>query len=309
MGTASVISRIRNLTSVILLIATTQSHAIRDLDHRVIYGEDDRKDVYQTLDQNMVTIAASTALVAYGFELKSKSEGGFKLNTSHYGEENGLCNDEAFYAQPMAGFCSAFLVAEDVLVTAGHCISTVSECKEAAFVFGFDMANKDDAITEFSEDNVYRCKEIINQRLDLTAEDGGEETDDGLKLDYAVLRLDRKVVGRTPLKLRRSGDLQLGEKITVIGHPVGLPTKVSGGAAVRSFDKGFFVANLDTYGGNSGSAVVNDVTGEVEGILVRGAPDFVMDTRRQCTLSNVCSDTGCRGEDVTSISHILQYLP
>ncbi|WP_420540401.1 S46 family peptidase (plasmid) [Paenibacillus polymyxa] len=43
------------------------------------------------------------------------------------------------------------------------------------------------------------------------------------------------------------------------------------GAAVRDNPpNAFFVANLDTYGGNSGSPVFNSDTHEVEGILVRG---------------------------------------
>ncbi|MEK7233144.1 MAG: S46 family peptidase [Elusimicrobiota bacterium] len=46
---------------------------------------------------------------------------------------------------------------------------------------------------------------------------------------------------------------------------------------VHSSNPGFFVANLDTYGGNSGSAVFNVETNLVEGILLRSesrpAPD------------------------------------
>ena len=37
----------------------------------------------------------------------------------------------------------------------------------------------------------------------------------------------------------------------------------------------WFMANLDSFEGNSGSAVFNELTGEVEGILVRGKPDSI----------------------------------
>jgi hypothetical protein len=74
--------------------------------------------------------------------------------------------------------------------------------------------------------------------------------------------------------------------------------KVAAGAAVRdNTPSAFFVANLDTYGGNSGSPVFNSVTHEVEGILVRGEADFVQ--QGNCRVSLVCPSTGCRGEDVT----------
>jgi Peptidase S46 len=84
----------------------------------------------------------------------------------------------------------------------------------------------------------------------------------------------------------------------VIGHPCGLPQKYAPRARVRdNTPDTFFVANLDTYGGNSGSPVFNSSSNAVEGILVRGENDFV--SRGSCYVSMVCPTTGCRGEDVT----------
>ena len=69
----------------------------------------------------------------------------------------------------------------------------------------------------------------------------------------------------------------------------------------------FFVANLDTYGGNSGSPVFNAASYKVEGILVRGENDFV--TNGTCYVSLVCPTTGCRGEDVTRATVWAAKLP
>jgi len=87
-----------------------------------------------------------------------------------------------------------------------------------------------------------------------------------------------------------------------------LPVKLSGGAAVRNLmgEVGYFTANLDTYGGNSGSAVFNNVTGEIEGVLVRGETDFVR--QGNCRISYVCENNGCRGEDVTKASYVKQKI-
>lgn len=75
----------------------------------------------------------------------------------------------------------------------------------------------------------------------------------------------------------------------------------AGGAQVRNnTNDSYFVANLDIYGGNSGSSVLNAATGRVEGILVRGEADFVHNGG--CYVSAVCPTTGCRGEDVTRTS-------
>ena len=99
----------------------------------------------------------------------------------------------------------------------------------------------------------------------------------------------------------------MGEALTVIGYPSGLPLKVASGGRVRTVKSEYYVTNLDTYGGNSGSAVFNSTSGEVEGILVRGENDFV--SQNGCVVSNRCTFEGCRGEDVTKISEVLSFVP
>ena len=95
----------------------------------------------------------------------------------------------------------------------------------------------------------------------------------------------------------------------VIGHPSGLPTKISDGAIVReNANKVFFQSTLDTFGGNSGSAVFDAKTGLVEGILVRGERDYVQDPVMNCSRPKVCKVTECRGEDVTRITNIKQLM-
>jgi hypothetical protein len=69
----------------------------------------------------------------------------------------------------------------------------------------------------------------------------------------------------------------------------------------------FFVANLDTYGGNSGSPVFNSNTREVEGVLVRGETDFA--TQGGCQVSLVCPTSGCRGEDCTRTTEFANLVP
>jgi hypothetical protein len=95
--------------------------------------------------------------------------------------------------------------------------------------------------------------------------------------------------------------------LVVVGHPSGLAVKIAAGATVRSnLESAYFVANLDTYGGNSGSAVFNEQTGLIEGILVRGETDFKY--KNGCYVSNICDVDGCRGEDVTRVSEILSHV-
>ena len=126
------------------------------------------------------------------------------------------------------------------------------------------------------------------------------------------MRLDRDVVGVTPLAIRKSGQIPNKEDVYVVGHPQGLPLKFADGAFVRSNqDPLFFTSNLDTYRGNSGSPVFSLNTHEIEGILVRGGQDFelVFNGDTQCYQSVVVPDEGGQGESVTRSTVFVALIP
>lgn len=263
-----------------------------DYSQDVIYGDDDRIDVYAEPNPHIRVLADSTAAMVYWVDMTMNEQGRWQAHTVPYHRQYGLCKGEPFYYQPTLANCSAFLVGEDLVATAGHCINSDS-CPRYAFAFNFRMKNEDEAYTEFESADVYSCKQVIVSQFSHYQ-------------DYALVKLDRPVRGRIPLALRPEGRPEVGTGLFVIGHPMGLPTKIAGGANLRSWDHdSYFVANLDTYGGNSGSAVFNSETHFVEGILVRGEQDM---ERSSCSRSKKCSNNGCRGEDVTSISYVRDAL-
>jgi hypothetical protein len=117
-------------------------------------------------------------------------------------------------------------------------------------------------------------------------------------IDYAIIRLDRPT-GRRSLQVRTEGSVDTNSELVVIGNPSGLPTKVAGGGYIRENDaENFFVTNLDTFYGSSGSPVIDHETGVVEGVLVRGGDDFEFDHQKECFRPLVCKENDCRGEDV-----------
>jgi hypothetical protein len=253
---------------------------------RVIYGTDDRKDLYQVTDADVLALAKSVAALVKSADLGRNADGSYTLATTAYGDEYDLCGSEPFVSQPLGCFCTGFLVAPDVIATAGHCAKSAKGLASFRFVFGFRMKSSSSAVTRFPKDDVYKGIALI----------GREQVDDGP--DWALVRLDRPAAGRQPLAFRRTGKVADAASLFVIGHPNGLPAKFADGAAMRGNAKpAFFTANLDTYGGNSGSPVFHAKTREVEGILVRGENDFV--SNGTCNVSLVCPNTGCRGEDVT----------
>lgn len=259
---------------------------------KVIYGNDDRLDSYQVSSPALLAVSSSTAAMIPISSLANKGSF-YELPNNKFGEDYGLCKNEPFYTQPNAAMCSGFLVGPDLLATAGHCINDM-DCSSNAFVFDYKMADAKTAPTTAANENVYFCKNVVARELTR-------------QQDYALVRLDRAVVGRQPLAIA-STPAAVGDQLIMVGHPSGLPTKIAGGAAVRKLETGFFVANTDSYGGNSGSAVFNAKTLEVVGILVRGEEDFAYDSNGQCTRSNYCKDDGCRGEDVTMIEYVSKHL-
>ena len=257
-----------------------------------IYGIDNRKDIYELSDSQLIGLSQSTVGLAHASALLAV-DGGFSLQTQSYRDAMELCPEEKFIDQPSGVFCSGFLIAPDTIVTAGHCVNS-GTCVDTRFIFGFKMYDSASAATAFSNDQVYACASVSKR----------EQNNGGA--DYAVVKLDRPVVGVEPLKLRTGGQIKPGEKLFIMGHPSGLPLKFADDASVRKVvGNDFLVADLDSYGGNSGSAVFNAKSLEVEGILVRGDEDFVYDQRRHCSKSKVCSQKGCRGEDVTLIGNVL----
>jgi len=288
---------------------------------KVIYGDDNRVEYFaahatrKTLADSVVSLWAAGSVTAL-------PSGDFKLKTKLFGERNfdanggKLCPGEPYREQPVGAHCSGTLVGEDLVMTAGHCLDTQAQCNDTKLVFGFGIAKEGGtAPTTVPAANVYSCKSIVSSKLESSVHGKMTQQEAAMKgiildLDYSIIKLDRKVAGRKPLKINRNGGLQKGSAIMVIGHPVGLPVKVADGATVINLrgDDSFFEANLDTYGGNSGSGVFNVRTGLIEGILVRGRTDFVK-TPAGCYVSNVLDQNPSNGEGVTKISLVKGFIP
>ncbi|MDE2292826.1 MAG: trypsin-like peptidase domain-containing protein [Elusimicrobia bacterium] len=256
----------------------------------VIYGNDDRQDLWQVTDPNLKRLAASTLGLFEGASVSMSPDGKTaKLSLGSYAQQYDLCPDERFHDQMTGAFCSASLVAPDVVMSAGHCVTSEDNCKTIKFVFGFDVDKQGGASPDaVPASDVYSCAHLIGRQQDNQG------------ADWSLVKLDRPVTDRAVLRINRDGPPAKGTGLVLIGHPAGLPTKVAAGAVVRDpSPNGYFVANTDSYGGNSGSPVFNAATGLIEGVLVRGEQDYEYDSARQCYKSKVCASDGCRGEDVT----------
>jgi V8-like Glu-specific endopeptidase len=297
---------------------------------KVIYGDDNRDEYYeasaarQKLARSVVSLWKAEDMqgpqgdLTFVQRLRSKYTLNTKTFTQFMEQASGLplCPNEPFREQPTGAFCSGTLVGRDLVMTAGHCITSEEDCKNTRFVFGFAVKKKGgSAPAEVPATEVYSCSKIEVTKLDSSKHPG---IDHGLAAmlgvvldqDYAIVRLDRKVLNHRPLKVNKTPALPAGAPLFVIGHPSGLPMKIADDATVKNPGDGenYFEANLDTYGGNSGSAVFNAKTNLIEGILVRGDQDFKKGPA-DCVVSNVLPQSG-GGEAVTKLNDtILSFIP
>ncbi len=266
---------------------------------RVIYGEDDRHDLYQLAAERWRELARGTALLVDRAQIRELVDGevSLRLVTKKLGKRYNLCAGERYGEQPSAGSCSGFLVGDDVLVSAAHCFLDAGSCQATAVVFDYSYHSSDVDPTHLPYGAVYYCQEVLARVYEIA---------DGL--DFAVLRLDRAVRGRKPLTLRERGEVVRGETMVVIGHPLGLPTKISHGMVRSAHKRDYFVIDADLWTGNSGSPVFDARTGIVSGLVARGEEDFVFDREGDCQLSKVCAPDACDGEQVIRATRFVDFV-
>ena len=161
--------------------------------------------------------------------------------------------------------CGGFLVGDDLLATAGHCLKPDPEeaCASHAWIFDYAKTSPTDGQAYLVDaDDVYDCREVA-----YIAYDQAE-----LGRDFALVRLDRPVEDRTPLEMRKEGEVPDDSRLVAIGFPEGLPAKVSPtGTVLDDEEKSEFAffTDLTTFQGNSGGPVLDIDTGLIEGIAFR----------------------------------------
>ena len=271
----------------------------------IIFGDDDRMEEYQVNNPSLLASGDATVILVPLSALTTNSDGSYNLPDETFGQwyfdnyGNSLCPDEPYIDQPAPGFCSGFLVAPDIIATAGHCAYCPCELSYMAVIFGFVMQDQETSSLVIPAHDVYFVQDVINNQMEFP--------------DCALLRLDRKVTGHTPLPIRHSGRIDDDQSLVLISYPMGLPRKYDwGGKVYDNTPSTYFSANLDAYPGSSGGLVLNQDDLTVEGILVRGPESFETDWFDYCDRSIIVpNDEGYYGYwiEATRITALSSLIP
>ncbi|MCY1019953.1 trypsin-like serine peptidase [Pyxidicoccus sp. MSG2] len=268
----------------------------------VVYGTDNRMDVYAHADATLRARAqqATVALMTPS-EIDASNPNDVTFIADTLEDAYGLCSNQRFLNDLTPAFCSGTLIDDDLVLTAGHCVTNASECSDTRFVFNFYRTSASGMQTVTTQD-IFSCSSIVVRQ---------EATVNGRTLDFAIVRLDRAATPRfTPAPVRTAATaLAVGANVAVIGSGSGIPFKIDSGGSVRNARAStldYFVASTDTFGGNSGSGVYETGGYTVAGILVRGETDYR--ANGSCYIVNTCTETGCRGEDITYVKPAVDAL-
>jgi V8-like Glu-specific endopeptidase len=269
----------------------------------VIHGNDDRYEWDSYVDKSVQDLGKSVGLIVNRHRLYLDPE----TDTYKYGgptlkRKMRLCPEVRFSEQKVIGRCTGFLVAPNLLLTAGHCFDQSdleASCLHTSVVFDYFKSGQD-----FEKETVFRCKKIIKAHVSESK---------NYVMDYALIELDRDT-NRDPLVLTKREDrVPLYTPLVMIGYPLGLPQKIADGAVVKGFNekewknplqstikrKYYFHTNLDAFSGNSGSPIFNEETKEVEGILIQGDDfDFIMNEERWCQEDHRKPNSGLVSEEM-----------
>jgi V8-like Glu-specific endopeptidase len=188
-----------------------------------------------------------------------------------------VASSEPFSKQPVLGIGTGFLALTRpdnklVVYTAGHVVSAMDNKDDYNVIFGFYTSSNQQFEYTIPATNIFSGTDYYNIILHSPVKDVLKHVKNDTE-DYAILQLNQEVTGWNPLKLS-SQPVTQSDTVYMIGHPSGLPMKVTSGAKVINIQPNKFSTLLTSYKGNSGSPVFHSDRHEVVGILISGEEDW-----------------------------------
>jgi V8-like Glu-specific endopeptidase len=205
-------------------------------------------------DSELIELGGSRAILRYS-TWRLKNDLACRSGDGNFGPASETLR---FKDEPVAALGTAFLVGPRLIASAGH-VFEGEDLSRLRIVFDYFMKDADQCNGSLS---VYRIKEI-------KAFDQSDSWFFSNYPDWALVELTEDVVGRDPLPVERDpGKVFSGNEFYLIGHPSGLPTKVTLGGQIKNVGllNKRFDHIVDAFAGNSGSPLFDVATDKIIGI-------------------------------------------
>ncbi len=255
-----------------------------------IYGEDDRKEitvkqgVYQLSFEKKRQLAKGVCAIIPREKLKISDNGKFYTivgcNPNNI-KPNGCtldtkCPNSKFDDQCNIVIATGFIISKDRIITANHVFSNDVKPDMNKFYLVIDYVS--DVGMKIDVQKVFTIEKTI------------DKMSNDIHKDFIILKVNRPFpTENLSLKINATDNIVNNQSVFMIGFPSGLPMKLADNAKVYLKEKTVFYTNLDAFTGNSGSPVFN-INGDVEGILISGARDYVDSSENCCKLTSYSNE-------------------
>jgi hypothetical protein len=198
------------------------------------------------------------------------------------------------------GWCTGTLIADDLFLTAGHCLDSSETgawqlphdkggvalrpaelAREFIVQFRYETSALTEAPSYQNSAEVLRLEEYRNNDV-----------------DYAILRLSGHPGLQNGVARISASDSKPGLPIAILQHPLALPQKVGAGTVARVLGPKISYDTIDTLGGSSGAGILDAVTGKLVGMHTNGG----------CTTSGRGENFGVTIRALTAASPLLNGL-
>ena len=231
----------------------------------VIYGSDDRSEVYEYDRGDWARNVATSSIVALGrLSELAPSADGIVLAVPTAGERFALCPEERFSDQPAFADCTGVALTPDLVLTAAHCLRS-GPLSELVALSGY-YYEQPGQLASIAEASAHAIGAIVYEDAEL---------------GYAWLRLEHGGAFG-PLGFQRAPVLR-AMPIVSVNHGASLPAKIDKGGKAFPIGDQAFLATTDAFGGASGGPLFS-LSGDLLGILISGSADYRM-TSRGCRVA------------------------
>ncbi|MEM9846333.1 MAG: serine protease [Bacteroidota bacterium] len=183
---------------------------------------------------------------------------------------------------------SGFFIAEGIIATAAHTILDANSykntnCSQIRFIVNFDHLPQDKSEVLIKAEKVFKPIDIWD-KIPPAYFDYTSTNQDWALIPVVPNMKDKSAPVFPPALPMLNTSVSKNDRVKCIGHPFGLPSKVSNVGNVIRVDSEleYFEASIGAFAGNSGAPIIETSTNKVVGILTRGLGQMSLSADGEC---------------------------